>query len=181
MTTIVHLYGAPGAGKSTTAACLFSRLKKAGISTEIVTECAKDWVWGNRPIDKYGQTFLPAKQMLKETSLLNKVDVIVTDSPFPLGGFYYTLKYGDNKYEKFLLSLLKDVESEGHKILSFFIPKSKAHSDIGRIHSEEQSLEIEEKLKVWLFYGLVYGKVGEFLSAEYEDENYIFDRTMERI
>jgi hypothetical protein len=176
MTIITHLYGAPGAGKSTAAACLFSKLKKHGVNAELVTECAKDWVWGNRKIDRYGQTFLTAKQMLKETALLDKVDVIVTDSPFPLGGFYYFLKYKDDKYEKFLLSLLQDIEDSGHSFVSIFIPKSSIHEEKGRIHNRKESMEIEISLKVWLFNNNIDVK-----SVLEKDENFVFDQVMREL
>ena len=42
---VVNLYGAPGAGKSTGAAYIFSKLKMAGVKAELVTEFAKDMVW----------------------------------------------------------------------------------------------------------------------------------------
>jgi len=42
---VVNLFGAPGAGKSTGAAYIFSQLKMAGINAELVTEFAKDKVW----------------------------------------------------------------------------------------------------------------------------------------
>ena len=44
---VVNLFGAPGAGKSTGAAYIFSRLKMLGINAELVTEFAKDKVWEN--------------------------------------------------------------------------------------------------------------------------------------
>lgn len=44
---IVNLFGVPGAGKSTGAAYIFSRLKMLGINAELVTEFAKDKVWEN--------------------------------------------------------------------------------------------------------------------------------------
>jgi hypothetical protein len=175
MTTIVHLYGAPGAGKSTTAACIFSRLKRAGVNSEIVTEVAKDWCWNNRKIGKYEQVFLPSKQMLKETCLIGKVDVIVTDSPFPLGGFYYSLKYGNQQYEKFLFSLLEDIKEDGNDILSFLIFKKKKHNDSGRVHSEEESFEIERKLKEWLTNNV------EDCWTGFDHEDFIFDRILDNL
>ena len=42
---LVNLFGAPGAGKSTGAAYIFSQLKMRGINAELVTEFAKDKVW----------------------------------------------------------------------------------------------------------------------------------------
>lgn len=44
---IVNFFGAPGAGKSTGAAYVFSRLKMAGVKCELATEFAKDAVWEN--------------------------------------------------------------------------------------------------------------------------------------
>lgn len=42
---VVNLFGAPGVGKSTGAARIFSNLKMAGINAELITEFAKDKVW----------------------------------------------------------------------------------------------------------------------------------------
>ena len=42
---LVNLYGAPGSGKSTGAAYIFSKLKMAGVDAELVTEFAKDKLW----------------------------------------------------------------------------------------------------------------------------------------
>ena len=42
---LVNLYGAPGAGKSSGAAYIFSKLKMAGVNAELVTEFAKDKVY----------------------------------------------------------------------------------------------------------------------------------------
>ena len=42
---VVNLAGAPGAGKSTGAAKIFSDLKMLGINCELVGEFAKDKTW----------------------------------------------------------------------------------------------------------------------------------------
>ena len=42
---IVNLFGAPGAGKSTLAAYIFSKLKMRDINVELITEFAKDKTW----------------------------------------------------------------------------------------------------------------------------------------
>ena len=42
---LINLFGAPGAGKSTGAAYIFSQLKMRGVNVELVTEFAKDKVW----------------------------------------------------------------------------------------------------------------------------------------
>jgi pantothenate kinase len=42
-TTIINVYGGPGAGKSTSAAYLYYLLKVAGKNVELVREYVKDW------------------------------------------------------------------------------------------------------------------------------------------
>lgn len=44
-TLVINLFGAPGSGKSSGAAYIFSQLKKLGIDCELVTEYAKDKCW----------------------------------------------------------------------------------------------------------------------------------------
>ena len=44
-TIVVNLFAGPGAGKSTGAAYIFSKLKMAGVDAEYVTEFAKDKTW----------------------------------------------------------------------------------------------------------------------------------------
>lgn len=43
---VVDFYGAPGSGKSVAAAYVFSKLKMLDVKCELVTEFAKDEVWG---------------------------------------------------------------------------------------------------------------------------------------
>lgn len=42
---LINFFGAPGAGKSTASAYIFSKLKMAGVNAEYVPEFAKDKVW----------------------------------------------------------------------------------------------------------------------------------------
>lgn len=56
---IINLFGAPGAGKSTGAAYVFSQLKAAGVNAELVTEFAKDKVWeGTKAVSRIRHTSL---------------------------------------------------------------------------------------------------------------------------
>lgn len=85
---IVNLFGVPGAGKSTGAAYIFSRLKMLGVNAELVTEFAKDKVWENNEEVFNNQAYIFGKQSFKISRCANKVDVIITDSPLPLSIFY---------------------------------------------------------------------------------------------
>ena len=85
---IVNLYGAPGAGKSTGAAYIFSRLKMAGVNAELVTEFAKDKVWEESKAVFENQAYIFGKQYFRISRLEGKVDAIVTDSPLILSCYY---------------------------------------------------------------------------------------------
>lgn len=47
-TKYINVLGGPGVGKSTTAAYVFSEMKRMGLSVEYVPEVAKDFVWEDR-------------------------------------------------------------------------------------------------------------------------------------
>ena len=85
---IVNLYGAPGAGKSTGAAYVFSQLKMRGINAELVTEFAKDKVWEESKAVFQNQAYIFGKQYFRISRVQDKVDVVITDSPILLSPFY---------------------------------------------------------------------------------------------
>lgn len=85
---IVSLVGGPGTGKSTTAAELFARLKKAGINCEFAHEVAKDFTWEERSFALGSQPYVISKQLRNYDRLTGKVDVIVTDTSSLLAHVY---------------------------------------------------------------------------------------------
>ena len=85
---LVNLFGAPGAGKSTGAAYIFSQLKMRGINAELVTEFAKDKVWEGSKAVFENQAYIFGKQYFRISRCADQVDVIVTDSPLLLSILY---------------------------------------------------------------------------------------------
>lgn len=144
---VINLYGAPGAGKSTGAAYLFSLLKLAGINAELVTEFAKDKVWEESKAVFENQAYLFGKQYFRMSRVDGKVDVVVTDSPLLLSSYY-------NKNDKVLgkeFDALVTKVAKSYDSINIFINRVKPYNPKGRFQTEEESdlvcLELKNFLK----------------------------------
>jgi nicotinamide riboside kinase len=88
----ICLYAGGGAGKSTTAAWLFSELKRSGYSIELVVEYVKALAWQDRRPQSFDQCYLFGKQLHYEDRILrSNCQLIVTDSPVLLSSVYARL------------------------------------------------------------------------------------------
>jgi nicotinamide riboside kinase len=86
---VIQLFGGPGIGKSTTAADLYSAMKKKGLKVELVHEIAKDLVWDKRHNMFYEQDWIMAQQhQLQHRLVAHDNDYCVIDSSILLGLFY---------------------------------------------------------------------------------------------
>jgi len=78
----ICLFGGPGCGKSTTAAYVYSQLKRLGCSVELIQEYVKAWAYEKREVTSFDQVYLLAKQIrMEDLALRNGVKFVVTDSP----------------------------------------------------------------------------------------------------
>ena len=148
-TLVVNLYGAPGSGKSTGAAYLFSRLKMNGVDCEYVPEFAKSAVWeerGNLFKDPEEQFFIFANQFHAMNVLYGKVDVIVTDSPLLLTLVYNRSVRLDGPYEKVVLNL----NSKFSRHLDYMVLRDMAYDRNGRNETKEESDKIQEEIRKML-------------------------------
>ena len=139
-TKLINIYGGPGAGKSTAAAGVFYNLKKLGYDCGLVTEMATELVYDEAFNVINDQLYLFAEQWHRTFRMLGKVDFIVTDSPFLLNIVYN--KNDDKDFNRFIFSKIHSLDS-----LDFFINRSEVFSGVGRIHSLEQSKEIDKVIK----------------------------------
>lgn len=151
MTKIVKFFGAPGSGKSTTAAHLFVLLKQQGYNVELIREYIKDWVWEGRKMFSMDQIYILGKQIRKEQICLGKVDFLISDSPIELCCFYE--QQNDKPpyvtYDVVKKYCLNNIEN-GHKHFDFFLNRVKNYNPSGRFQNEEQSNQLAEKLKEFL-------------------------------
>lgn len=171
-TTIINLYGGPGAGKSTSAARIYHLLKDAGENAEMVREYVKDWAWMGQKPDSYDQLYLLAKQIRKETILFGKVDYVVSDSPVMLG-IYYSRMYGPPAIARgcqaAIEAFYEQAGIDGHEHIHVLLKRSKAYNPAGRFQNEEQAKSIDDGVERMLKNLDV-----PFRTLNTNDQNYIW-------
>jgi tRNA uridine 5-carbamoylmethylation protein Kti12 len=141
-TKVINLVGAPGAGKSTIASQLFSRMKWEGYDVELVSEYAKELVWEERMETMKNEVYLFGKQHQRLFRLKNKVQYIITDRPLILSQFYNS-KYGDSSQE-FKNIVLHEVRKYNN--FNIFLHRSKPYIIKGRNQTEEESNEFSKEI-----------------------------------
>jgi guanylate kinase len=129
-TLVVNLFAPPGSGKSTTAAGIFYLLKIKGLNCELVSEYAKDKTWEESFNVLNNQLYLLGKQHHRLFRLLNKVDVIITDSPL----FMQQIYTKDNVLDDFI-----KYEFSKFNNLNFYINRVKPYNPKGRNQTENES------------------------------------------
>lgn len=149
---IVNLFGAPGAGKSTGAAYIFSKLKMEGVNTELVTEFAKDKVWEENKEVFNNQAYIFGKQYFKISRCANKVDVIITDSPLLLSAFYNDSDTLGEEFNQVVAKVFGSYDS-----INYLVERNKPYNPKGRLQTEQESNAIAEQMKDLLSkYGVEY-------------------------
>jgi len=144
---VINLFGAPGAGKSTTAAGLFFKMKTDTHikSVELITEFAKELVYAGRFKElSSNQLYVTSKQYNRMERLRGQVDLIITDSPIILGAIYAPKDY----YSSFI-PLLKELHYSFNNF-NIFINRVKEYKEYGRNHSKKESDELYINIKNFL-------------------------------
>ena len=141
---LVNLYGAPGSGKSTGAAYIFSKLKMAGVDAELVTEFVKDKVWEESKEPFNNQAYIFGRQYFRISRCANKVDVIVTDSPLPLSIYYNTSEVLGQEFNEMVMKV-----SNSFNTKNYLLTRVKPYTPNGRLQTEEESNKIASDL--WNF------------------------------
>lgn len=139
---LVNLYGAPGAGKSTGAAYIFSQLKMRGINTELVTEFAKDKVWEESKEVFNNQAYIFGKQYFRISRCADKVDVIITDSPLLLSTIYNNNPILGEEFNNVVRNVANSYDS-----INYYITRVKDYNPKGRFQNEEESNAIANRVK----------------------------------
>ena len=139
---VINLSGAPGAGKSTGAAYIFSQLKQLGVNCELVGEFAKDKTWEHNVLALSCQEYVFGKQSYRLARCRDDVDVIITDSPLPLSIIYNSNPSIEDSFPK----LVMDIFNTYHN-LNFFLKRVKPYNPKGRNQTAEESDQLSIVIK----------------------------------
>jgi molybdopterin-guanine dinucleotide biosynthesis protein len=138
---VVNFYGAPNSGKTVSATSLFAQLKKRSIDVVLVTEFAHEKVVEENHTALSNQLFIWASQQYKVFAGYRHAQVVVTDSPILLGSIYN---------QDASPSLHDVILTEHHKYnnlnLVMQLDDEYPYSMVGRIHSQEESKAIENRI-----------------------------------
>lgn len=163
---VVNLFGGPGTGKSTTAASLFSMLKKQGKSVELVSEFAKDCVWEQRNNIFTEQDLIFAEQHRRIRRLVSRnIEYAITDSPLLLT-LLYTPDWYPKTFEPFVMDVFHSYTNH-----NFFLRRnlSLQYDDTGRNQNYEQAKQKDAEMEQLLFdRGISYCTIN---VNDYTEEN----------
>lgn len=172
-TLVVNLYGQPGAGKSTCAAYVFSRLKMAGINCELVTEFAKDKTWEDNTGALSNQLYVAGEQSYRLSRCNGKVDVIITDSPLPLSIIYKSQPELGENFDKTIMDMYNSFEN-----ISYYLKRVKAYNPAGRSQTEAESDALAGKIMNMLLKQNIHFKT---INGDIDGCNYIVSDIYEKI
>jgi nicotinamide riboside kinase len=150
-TLVINLFGGAGIGKSTFAANLFGEMKAKGYNVELAREWVKLWAYEKRNLTYADQAIVFGHQIYEETQFYGKIDVLITDSPLILSGFYEKLNYKTNLMLPVAKSIMKEAEVKGTAHYWNLLLKRQFEYQIeGRWQTEDQAKEQDKLMKKFL-------------------------------
>lgn len=138
---VINLIGGPGVGKSTIASGVFYQLKKLGINCELALEFAKDKVYEESFRTMDDQIYIFAKQYHKMWRLIDKVDVIITDSPLLISLHY--MKEDSKYFDDFVIEQYEKFENK----LYFINRADGEYQTEGRMQTLDEAKTIDKSIK----------------------------------
>lgn len=137
----INLLGAPGCGKSTLSANLFSDLKVDGYNIELCHEHVKKWVYLSQEPKSFDQVYLFTKQLRQEDLALRHCKHIITDSPLILACMY--AEYNNLDYADYLYGLLGEFDArENGSPINIWIERDHIYQKMGRFQDVVEATRI---------------------------------------
>lgn len=141
---VINLFGAPSAGKSTAMLGLTYLMKVNKFSVESTPEFAKELAIEKRHNIFGQQLFILGEQSKRLEVLKGQYEFAVTDCPLQLISFYTPADYIKS------FQPLVDEYFATYENINYFIRRSHDFEVEGRIHNEEESLVLSDKLEEFL-------------------------------
>ena len=168
---VINILAGPGAGKSTLASGLYYRAKCRGWNAELVTEVAKDLVWEGRTAALANQAYVFGRQVQRIERLKDRVDLVITDSPFLLSAIYAPKDY-PVEWEAVVVKLWKSYSN-----YVALLGRGPWFDERGRVHNLEMSLEIDRRIAALLAkHDITYTQV----SHGYHNLDQVLDAVLEQ-
>lgn len=139
MTKIINLFGEPGVGKSTMAAYIFAQLKVKGVNCEYIDEFAKAKVYEDNDMALSHQIYMFGKSYYRIARVVDKVDVLIIDSPLLLNEVY---NY-DTAIEPEFSILIKKI-FERWENYNYFLTRQHKYKQEGRKQNEQEASEVKD-------------------------------------
>lgn len=176
---VVNFFGAPGVGKSTLAMLVTAMLKRSMVDAEVSLEFVKEYIHtGSENLLAY-QNYIFAQQERQLRILLDskECEIAVTDAPLIHSAFY-----APNDYPVYFRDLVFEIYNSYDNV-NFFINRKHPYSYNGRIHNEEHSDLISQKLSAFLINNNIpfieinsdddiETQVFDIIMKDYRDMNY---------
>lgn len=146
---VINLLGEPGVGKSSAAAGVYYELSVNAFKSEVVPEIAKGYAW-ETPKDNNGkamehpifkqQIFLLGEQNRVLERVNGKREIAIMECPLLMGAIYKA----DNYFNNFVPLVLEQFNM--YRNVNIVLERSHNFDPEGRVHDEQQSKEVREKL-----------------------------------
>lgn len=136
---IIDLIGQPCSGKSVLASDLFSKLKKEGYNTKLVSEYATELVYEENFKLLGNQIHVFSEQLKRIKTLENKVDIIVSDTSLLL-----SLVYSKEKNPFFNDFVLWEYNNLKH--LTYYLKNDLPYKKEGRYQDENDAKKIDQQV-----------------------------------
>lgn len=148
---VINFFGEPGAGKSTTAAYVYSELKKKGYNCEYLQEFAKQKLYENVEKVFKCEPYIFGKQLYRLQSINDNVDVIITDSPLLLPMFY--------EKDEYVKELMKDMSLHyfyQFNNINFMLHRDFDYEKSGRFQTEDEAEILHQEITKFLHNENIY-------------------------
>lgn len=145
---VINLFGGPCSFKSTFAGEIFAKLKWRRINCEYIQEYAKGLVWEGSFNVLANQIKVFGEQHHRTFRLLDKTDIVVTDSPLLLSVIYDAEK-------RIALKNLVFEEFNKCSNINFFLKRVGEYEHEGRMQNEQEAIGKDREILELLDSNLV--------------------------